>query len=283
MIAIERYLVSRLASIFAVCENKVSVIKKLEGGYSNQTYLCAINDSLYTYRIKNDFSMTDYENEYLILDLIKDYKITNELIYFDPIKGEKISKYIDGDAIDIDYDLESVSNILHDLHQIKVNVKAFCLDIEEYERFNKEYEFPLKYVLIKDKYKELSKDIKIEQSTLCHNDFQPGNIIKGNKLYLIDFELAAINDPFYDIASFGSFNHFDKSILLLKTYLGREPKLDEVKKLYILRIFQTLKWYNIALFKEKKGLSVKLGVDFIGMAKSLLEISEKLLKELQKL
>ena len=93
--------------------------------------------------------------------------------------------------------------------------------------------------------------------------------------------MAAINDPFYDIASFGSFNHFDKSILLLKTYLGREPKLDEVKKLYILRIFQTLKWYNIALFKDKKGLSIKLGVDFIGMAKSLLEVSERLLKELK--
>lgn len=283
MIAIERYLISRLASIFNVCENEVSVIKKLEGGYSNQTYLCAINDSLYTYRIKNDYSMTDYENEYLVLDLIKDLKITNELIYFEPIKGEKISRYLDGEVIDYDCDIESVATILHELHQIKVNVKVFCLDIEEYEKLNKEYEFPLKYVVIKDKYKELLKDIKIEQSVLCHNDFQPGNIIKGNELYLIDFELAAINDPFYDIASFGTFNHFEKSLLLLKAYLGREPKMDEVKKLYILRIFQTLKWYNIALFKERKGLSIKLGVDFILMAKSLLEASERLLKELQKL
>ena len=283
MIAIERYLISRLASIFNVCENEVSIIKKLEGGYSNQTYLCAINDSLYTYRIKNDFSMTDYENEFFVLDLIKDLKITNELIYFEPIKGEKISRYLDGEVIDYDYDIESVATILHKLHQIKVNVKAFCLDIEEYEKLNKEYEFPLKYVVIKDKYKELLKDIKIEQSVLCHNDFQPGNIIKGNELYLIDFELAAINDPFYDIASFGTFNHFEKSLLLLKAYLGREPKMDEVKKLYILRIFQTLKWYNIALFKERKGLSIKLGVDFILMAKSLLEAAERLLKELQKL
>ena len=283
MIAIERYLISRLASIFNVCENEVSIIKKLEGGYSNQTYLCAINDSLYTYRIKNDFSMTDYENEYFVLDLIKDLKITNELIYFEPIKGEKISRYLDGEVIDYDYDIESVATILHKLHQIKVNVKAFCLDIEEYEKLNKEYEFPLKYVVIKDKYKELLKDIKIEQSVLCHNDFQPGNIIKGNELYLIDFELAAINDPFYDIASFGTFNHFEKSLLLLKAYLGREPKMDDVKKLYILRIFQTLKWYNIALFKERKGLSIKLGVDFILMAKSLLEAAERLLKELQKL
>ena len=95
--------------------------------------------------------------------------------------------------------------------------------------------------------------------------------------------MAAINDPFYDIASFGTFNHFEKSLLLLKAYLGREPKMDEVKKLYILRIFQTLKWYNIALFKERKGLSIKLGVDFILMAKSLLEAAERLLKELQKL
>ncbi len=283
MIAIERYLISRLASIFNVCENEVSIIKKLEGGFSNQTYLCAINDSLYTYRIKNDYSMTDYENEYLVLDLIKDLKITNELIYFEPIKGEKISRYLDGEVIDYDCDIESVASLLQRLHQIKVNVKAFCLDIEEYEKLNKEYEFPLKYVVIKDKYKELLKDIKIEQSVLCHNDFQPGNIIKGNELYLIDFELAAINDPFYDIASFGTFNHFEKSLLLLKAYLGREPKMDEVKKLYILRIFQTLKWYNIALFKERKGLSIKLGVDFILMAKSLLEASERLLKELQKL
>lgn len=40
---------------------------------------------------------------------------------------------------------------------------------------------------------------------LCHNDLNSGNLVFLNqKLYLIDFEYAMLNDKFFDIASFAS-------------------------------------------------------------------------------
>ena len=112
----------------------------------------------------------------------------------------------------------------------------------------------------------------------CHCDYQPTNlVISGDKLYVLDWEYAGMNDPFYDIACYGNAG-FDKALSLLEAYVGHQPTKEELQRLYFHRAFQCLQWYTVAIFKDRIGLSKDLNMDFnavalmfMGMAKDLLE------------
>ena len=273
----EKYLKARLSNIFNSSIDNISIIKKIEGGLSNDTYLVAVKDCKYTFRIKNTINKSDEEK---ILYEMEKSNITSKLIYYNQDKGEKISEYIDGLSLDLEPSkyLNDVALLLHKIHDIKIDCNKFDLNLDNYEIID--YDYPLKYKILKDKYLEIKQNIIFNQTVLCHNDFMPSNLIMADKLYAIDFELAGLNDPFYDIASYGSFKNFNNSLLLLDIYLGREANKDEKKKLYLIRIFQTLKWFNVAIFKHIKKVG---NIDYNKHALNMLDIAEELIKEYIKL
>jgi thiamine kinase-like enzyme len=85
-----------------------------------------------------------------------------------------------------------------------------------------------------------------------------------------------MNDPFYDIACYGNAG-FDKALSLLEAYVGHKQTQEELNRLYFHRAFQCLQWFNVAIFKDKVGLSKDLNMDFntvafmfLGMAKDLI-------------
>ena len=80
-----------------------------------------------------------------------------------------------------------------------------------------------------------------------------------------DWEFAGMNDPIYDIACYGNAG-FDKALSLLEAYVGHKPTSDELKRLYFHRSFQCLQWYNVAIFKDRVGLSRDLNMDFNAVA-----------------
>ena len=84
-----------------------------------------------------------------------------------------------------------------------------------------------------------------------------------------------MNDPFYDIACYGNAG-FDKALSLLEAYVGHKPTSAELRRLYFHRAFQCLQWYNVAIYKDRVGLSKDLNMDFnqvaaffFGMARDL--------------
>ena len=123
------------------------------------------------------------------------------------------------------------------------------------------------------KYDEL---VEIQQA---NGEIRSGKVlvIDGDKLYVLDWEFAGMNDPFYDIACYGNAG-FDKALSLLECYVGHQPTADELKRLSFHRAFQCLQWYNVAIFKDRVGLSKDLNMDFnavalmfLGMARDLIE------------
>ena len=81
----------------------------------------------------------------------------------------------------------------------------------------------------------------------------------------------------YDVACYGNAG-FDKALLLLEAYVGHRPVKDELQRLYFHRAFQCLQWYNVAVFKDRIGLSKDLNMDFnqvalmfFGMATDLID------------
>ncbi|MDR3646299.1 MAG: phosphotransferase [Candidatus Babeliales bacterium] len=84
-------------------------------------------------------------------------------------------------------------------------------------------------------------------TALCHNDLNPNNILfLGNQFKAIDYEHAAQNEPYYDVATVAVFYCFRTSDehLLLTRYLDKEPSAQAMSKLYLI---EQLVWINYAL------------------------------------
>lgn len=273
-----------------VFNKDIEKLERLYGGMSNYNYLVTIDNKKYIFRIplesSNIIINRKYENLNLEKLINKDYLL--KTVYFDDHFGYKISEYVDGTSLKyidedkIPYDL--VTNILKDLHN---NVKFDntnnpfdeLLDLEKLaENNNKDY-FKIKETLQNLKINLLDK----ENYCACHCDCLPDNFVldKDNNLYLLDWEFSENNDPIYDIACFGE-NDFNQALKLFDFYYPN-PSINERQRLYYWRIYQNLKWFNLALYKHINGLSTVFKFDFKNISNYFIEASQEMLLELQTL
>ena len=279
-----------LCELFKTKKENINPIKQLFGGMSNKVYLVEIDNKLYTYRIPgfNSHLFVDRKEELKAIKIGNELGITSDTIYFSYDTGVKVSKYIDGIVLTeincFDY-LVEIADTLKMLHNMEVkNIKKYGLleRLDKYESYNDKIE-PL-YFINKDfwiqEYNEKFKETKL---VFCHGDAQRSNFVKGeNRLYLFDYEYSSLNDPYYDIASFGNVS-FDDSVQLLKIYLGYNPRNEELAKLMFYRIYQTLQWYQVAKYKHVIGLGKDLKLDFEQIAARYLHIASTLINQYKKI
>jgi thiamine kinase-like enzyme len=77
----------------------------------------------------------------------------------------------------------------------------------------------------------------------CHNDLLAGNLIDdGKKIRIIDWEYAAMGDPFFDLGNYAANQELgpEASRFLLKEYLGK-VKRDDVERLALHRLASDLR------------------------------------------
>ena len=140
------------------------------------------------------------------------------------------------------------------------------------------FTFPQEYLDLRKKLETIRDAHANVPKVPCHCDYQPTNlVISGEKLYVLDWEFAGMNDPFYDIACYGNAG-FDKALALLEEYVGRKPNKEELQRLYFHRAFQCLQWFNVAIFKDRVGLSKDLNMDFNAVALFFLNMAKDLLE-----
>ena len=77
----------------------------------------------------------------------------------------------------------------------------------------------------------------------AHNDINPRNVLfDGERLWLVDWELAFRNDPLADVANIA--NNFSEApnvdTLVLEGWLGRSPDVDTRRRLTLMRDLQRL-------------------------------------------
>lgn len=269
--------------------NKVKIVKRLEGGMSNYTYIVNINNKLFTYRLpgENAELFVDREIEKQNISLVDKLNINTKQIYLNTNNGIKISNYIDGVSLDGQTIFNFLPKVVEILNTLKnSNIKAVN-DVNLVDKLNYYESLGTKnnetYNLIKNFFVSLyPKMEKTFSKTITHGDMQPSNFIASDdKLYLVDWEFAGNIDPLYDIACMGNIN-FNDSINLLTLYLKRTPNEEELFKLKYLRLQQALQWFQVATFKEASGLSQKLNINFEMVANRYLDESKKLYEELKK-
>ncbi len=266
-------------------DSKYEIISRFMGGMSNFTYKVKDDkENLYVYRFpgRKNYNFVNYDEEKIHLKEIEKLNISNEVVFLEPSEGLKISKYVEGENIGDDVDLELVSSILKKLHNSDVKFKDYdhlgrlkkyetlhTNDMEEYFKLKEEF------LKIYDTY--LKKHIKYP----AHNDSQVANFIQtpSGDIKLLDWEYAGVNDYIYDIACFGNAD-FNMAKKLLSVY---EDDVNDEKliRLYGWRMFQCLQWFNVASFKEDIGLSKDLGVDFKMVSKKYISLANEFLNNIK--
>lgn len=287
---VEEYILARVNALMNT--DDATIVNRLEGGMSNYTYVVSTRGKKYTYRVPGKFAdkFVDRNDEYLNLQEVEKLGLNNETVYVEVRSGEKLAEYVEGTIMSttdvVSYNDMSV-RALKKIHGSNIQLRpynAFArLDNDEYYCKELGFEHPEEYRGLRAKLDSLRPQFSNFKMVPCHCDYQPTNlVIAKDRFYVLDWEFAGLNDPFYDIACYGNAG-FDKALSLLEAYLGHKPQKEELQRLYFHRAFQCLQWFNVAIFKDKVGLSKELNMNFndvafmfLGMAKDLLDNYEQL-------
>ena len=283
---IEDYIVARVNALLHNQDAKI--VKRLEGGMSNYTYVVETGGKKYTYRVPGKFAekFVNRVDEWNNIQEIDKLDLNNKTNYVEIPSGEKLAEYVEGTIMSetdiISYNAMSVA-ALKKLHNSDIKLKDYDAfgRLDDDERYCREMGFthPEKYLALRRKLEEMRKAYAQVKLVPCHCDYQPTNlVIDGDKLFVLDWEFAGMNDPFYDIACYGNAG-LDKALSLLASYVGHEPTNDELRRLFFHRAFQCLQWYNVAIFKDLVGLSKDLNMDFNQVALMFMGMAEELVEK----
>ncbi len=267
----------------------ITIQERLLGGMSNYTYVVKIANNYYTYRIPGEYSehFVNREIEINNIRLMEKLGITNQTIYFNIETGEKIARYVEGISLnhyEKEYPYLLVSNLLKKIHNSKIladNDYNPFFRLSSYEDLVKSlgYIHTLDYFKTKEDFFSYQGILYASPKKLCHGDSQPSKFIYSDKyLFTVDFEYCGNGDPIYDIACFANIK-LEQGERLMKEYFIK-PTKEEWQRFYLWRAFQCLQWHNVALFKEIKGMSISLKIDFKIVANNYLAKAKELLKKL---
>lgn len=288
--AIEDYIIFRVNALLHAHDARI--VMRLEGGMSNYTYVVECQGKKYTYRVPGKFAekFVDRDEEWANIQEVDRLGLNNVTTYVEIRSGEKLAEYVEGIIMSttdvVSYNAMSVA-ALKKIHNSDLKFRDYNAfgRLDTYQNYCIETGFvlPLEYLTLRKKLEDIRAALANVPKVPCHCDYQPTNlVINGDKLYVLDWEFAGMNDPLYDIACYGNAG-FDKALSLLEAYVGHKPDKEELQRLYFHRAFQCLQWYNVAIFKDRIGLSKDLNMDFnavalffLNMAKDLLENYENL-------
>ncbi len=286
--SIENEMIKIAVSVFNVKETEVTVDSRFKGGMSNYTYLVHVKGNPYVIRVIGEGGepLVNPVVEKKHLDLIKDLNISSEVVYFDEKTGIKVSHYVDGEPLSVaftDADYAEVAATLKKLHQSKIAGADYDLKgrLRKYEKLLKAPPSHT-YHMLKMYWLKLYDELyQHETKVFCHGDAQRSNFVKGkDKIYLLDWEFAGLNDPYYDMASFGTIGS-DEAEKLLTVYLGKKPTDKSIRRLNFYKMFQMLQWHVVATYKHEAGMSETLKMDFSKIATMFLNFAAELFEKIK--
>jgi len=201
-------------------EKPVKIVR-LKGGITNELYLVEDNEGkLYKVRIpgKKTELFIDREAEIKNLKALEITGITPKLYEYKEDTQISIIEFISGkvakkeDFKDPKVREKAVKAIktIHNSNVKLYNTFNIFREIERYNNLLKAYDkailsdYPVNEMLeiVKNIEAEVHKDEPIKLVP-CHNDLLPENFIfVDEKVYIIDWEYAGMNDPCFDIADF---------------------------------------------------------------------------------
>ncbi len=228
------------------------VIEELSGGPASHSYLVARDSEKFVLRIDTKVAALlglDRFSEAKILACISTHGLGPYPEFVDVKRGVLVTQYIEGrvwaEADLHQHDqLRKLANLLRTLHSLAPVGPAFNLHdkIGHYAQLIGSSE-------ARELADESQRFLRILQesatkSCLCHNDLVWSNIVEGRELSLIDWEYAAMGDPFFDLATVTEHHQLDEaeSAVFLAAYFGRQPAVEVERLAHYRDLYANLKW-----------------------------------------
>ena len=259
-----------ISKVFNRAEHVITNLKPLNFGMTNKSFLFQIEGENYIFRIPGEGTdvLINRKQEADVYKAITPLKISDKIIYMDPEKGVKITKFIeDARTIDIknENDLKLCMNAAKNLHNsgIKVDHSFDFRERISYHHKLAEEKHGIFYHDYAEVYSMMNElldnlDTMVIPSALTHIDLVPDNfLIKENKVFLLDWEYAAMCDPLADIAMFAIYAYYGTVELenIMHIYFEREPEPDERIRIYSYVALSGFLWALWTCYKEALGVS----------------------------
>lgn len=228
---------SALATWRLWSDSEPELVHQLNGGLTNHSYLIQAKDKQWVLRINADNSAELDLNRVLesqILSLPGMALLGSRLVYCDPDVKFLVVEYLPGTVwpeggFRSQEDITDLAILLNATHQLEVVEGR--LDCQQ--KANNYWQHINSSTSLAQAIKKIQPAmawhfdqarVACEAYTLCHNDLLAGNLISADDgcLYAIDWEYAAMGDPYFDLAVIVEGHELDtcQSQLLLKAYIG---------------------------------------------------------------
>lgn len=270
-----------ICQLLDVDEKDITYIAQL-GGLTNKNYRVKVNKKSYVVRFpgKGTNEMINRKNEYICTDLARKIGIDPGLVYFNDETGIKICNYVlDAETMNckslkFHHNMAFAAQLLRRLHSCNVTIPVFFdvfQVIKDYENLlnRSDSDFFPDYDEIRNKIialKGFEKDLG-NVVVPCHNDPVPENFIKSrknNKMFLVDWEYAGMNDPAWDLAAIsiecGFAESDDKQFMSL--YLDSPPKMELITRFLINKIYVDFVWSLWGKLRSASGDDLNSTKDF---------------------
>ena len=263
-----------ISEVFGVGLDEIREISVLKKGMTNRSFLFTVRDEQYIMRIPGEGTdrLISRVQEASVYAAIRGKGLCDDPVFLDPESGYKITRYLPGARVCDDRSEEDLIRCMRKLrsfHKMKLQVgHEFNLfgQIEFYESLwpdgksvYRDYEqtkaavFALKPWL----------DAQEKERCLTHIDAVRDNFLfctspgeREERLQLVDWEYAGMQDPHVDLAMFAVYAFYDRAELdhLIDLYFeGRYPDAVRVK-IYGYVAVCGLLWSNWCEYKSSLGV-----------------------------
>ena len=148
----------------------------------------------------------DRFGEIELLKFMEGSTFTPKILFAAPENGVLVWQYIPGETLDETFNkpreiTSLMGTLLADLHQLNAPASqpVFSSFINRYREL---LSAEMNHSMIQKGF-SLFDSIAHNQlpMVLSHNDINPGNLLIGEKLFIMDWEYASLNHPYFDLAS----------------------------------------------------------------------------------
>jgi thiamine kinase-like enzyme len=236
--------------------DEVTSLTLTNKGLTNQNWLIESKGEFFMVRIPYQDSehIVCRQHEKAAIDLIRRESLDVETVYFDEKSGIKITKYVNDLQTFDEYAGKDkyyrVGRLMRKFHDLDVK-SGFLFDpVQRLKQYKAQISQQILILEDEEKYIHFIES-QTEGFTLCHNDWVAGNIgFSSQRDYLIDYEYAGDNHPYFDVTSFLSENQIFDEVARNEFYIAYFSALPDAKtleKLHYFEMFHHILWYHWAM------------------------------------
>ena len=270
---LESDILKLIADVLECKVEEITEIEMLKKGMTNRSFFFVNRNQRYIMRIPGEGTeqLINRKQEYQVYEAIKDLRLSDDIRYFNPDNGYKITEFVPDTHCCDPYNFEEVREcmkILRQFHHSGAKVEhTFDIfgNIEFYESlWNGQSSCYRDYRQTKEKVYELKAyvDSQPKNRALCHIDSVPDNFLirtldNGEpEIRLIDWEYAGMQDTDVDIAMFAIYSMYEKEQVdaLIDAYYPEGCPQSVRVKIYCYIAVCGLLWSNWCEFKHQQGV-----------------------------